>query len=339
MRQPKKRENMAGNSQRPGAIRKPGSKKGPRVGTGGHSRKALQGKGPTPKAEDRVYHPAHKRKAEAEKRKGDEARRGSRQGAQKGVARGTRRPTDGVEVVAGRNSVLEALRTEVPVTSVYVASRIDHDDRTREILQLASMRGLALLEVTKPELDRLTDGSVHQGVAAQVPPYEYADVEDLLDAAAAADVPPLIVALDGVTDPRNLGAVLRSAGAFGAHGVLVPERRAAGVTASAWKVSAGAAARVPVARATNLARALAELKKSGLFVVGLDAGGDTEVHELAFASDPLVIVVGSEGKGLSRLVRETCDAIASIPISSDVESLNAGVAAGITLYEVAQARR
>jgi 23S rRNA (guanosine2251-2'-O)-methyltransferase len=326
---------MAGNSKRPGAVRKPGSKKGARVGTGGHGRKALQGKGPTPKAEDRVYHVAHKRKVEAEKQKATQPRRD----AAKGVVRGTRRSTDGTEVVAGRNAVLEALRNELPVTAVYVASRIDHDDRTREVLQIASGRDYPLLEVTKPELDRLTDGAVHQGVAVQVPPYEYADVDDLLDAAAAAGVPPLIVALDGVTDPRNLGAVLRSAGAFGAHGVLVPERRAAGVTASAWKVSAGAAARVPVARATNLTRALEELKKAGLFVVGLDAGGDEEIRGLSFATDPLVLVVGSEGKGLSRLVRETCDTIASIPISSDVESLNAGVAAGITLYEVAQARR
>ncbi len=329
---------MAGNSRRPGAIRKAGSKKGPRVGTGGHSRKALQGKGPTPKAEDRVYHPAHKRKVEAEKRQAEAQRKGA-PGARKGVVRGTRRPTGGAEVVAGRNAVLEALRTDVPVTAVHLAARIDHDDRTREILELASVRGAQLLEVSRTELDHLTDGSVHQGVAAQVPPYEYADVEDLLDAADAAGVPPLLVALDGVTDPRNLGAVLRSAGAFGAHGVVVPSRRSAGVTASAWKTSAGAAARVPVARVTNLARTLTELKKSGLFVVGLDAGGDTEVHDLAFAADPVVLVVGSEGKGLSRLVRESCDAVASIPISSDVESLNAGVAAGITLYEVAQARR
>jgi 23S rRNA (guanosine2251-2'-O)-methyltransferase len=241
--------------------------------------------------------------------------------------------------VAGRNAVLEALRTDVPVTAVHLASRIDHDDRTREILELASVRGVQLLEVSRTELDHLTEGSVHQGVAAQVPPYEYKDVEDLLDAAAEAGVPPLIVALDGVTDPRNLGAVLRSAGAFGAHGVVVPSRRSAGVTASAWKTSAGAAARVPVARVTNLSRTLADLKKSGVFVVGLDAGGDTDVRDLAFSNDPLVVVVGSEGKGLSRLVRESCDAVASIPISSDVESLNAGVAAGITLYEVAQARR
>jgi len=326
---------MAGNSKRPGAIRTAGSKKGPRVGTGGHSRKALEGKGPTPKAEDRTYHPAHQRKVEADKRKAAQGQRG----AAKGVAKGTRRSTGGAEVVAGRNAVLEALRSELPMTTIHVASRIDHDDRTREILELASIQGVTLLESNRSQLDTLTEGAVHQGVVAQVPPYEYADADDLLDAAAESGVPPLIVALDGVTDPRNLGAVLRSAGAFGAHGVLVPQRRSATVTASAWKVSAGAAARVPVAKVTNLARTLADLKKSGVFVVGLDAGGDTDVRGLAFSNDPLVLVIGSEGKGLSRLVRETCDAVASIPISSDVESLNAGVAAGISLYEVAQARR
>ncbi|GAB2467564.1 23S rRNA (guanosine(2251)-2'-O)-methyltransferase RlmB [Xylanimonas ulmi] len=327
---------MAGNTRRPGAVRKTGSKKGPQVGTGGHGRRALQGKGPTPKAEEREYHPAYKRKVAAEQRAAGQRQRD----ASRGVVRGTRRATDGVEVVAGRNSVLEALRTEVPMTTVYIATRVDHDDRTREILQLASERGLALLEVTKPELDRLTDGQVHQGVAAQVPPYEYRDTDDLLDAAEASGRPALIVALDGVTDPRNLGAVLRSAGAFGAHGVLVPERRAAGVTASAWKVSAGAAAHVPVARATNLVRALGELKKAGCFVVGLDGDGDTEVGELHLATDPLVVVVGSEGKGMGRLVREACDVVASIPIDSTaVESLNAGVATSITLYEIAKARR
>ncbi|GAA4719080.1 23S rRNA (guanosine(2251)-2'-O)-methyltransferase RlmB [Isoptericola chiayiensis] len=325
---------MAGNSQRRGSQRKGGTKKGAQVGTGGHGRKALQGKGPTPKAEDRTYHPAHKRKVAAEKRAASQAGAGAR----KGQAKGTRKATGGAEVVTGRNAVLEALRTDMPVTAVHLAERIDHDDRTREILELASIRGARLLESSRGALDQLTEGAVHQGVALEVPPYEYASVEDLLDAAADADEPPLIVALDSITDPRNLGAVLRSAGAFGAHGVLVPSRRSASVTASAWKVSAGAAARVPVAKETNLARTLTELKKSGVFVVGLDAGGDASVRDLAFATDPLVIVVGSEGKGLSRLVRETCDAVASIPMSSDVESLNAGVAAGITLYEVAQAR-
>ncbi|MGO2740067.1 MAG: 23S rRNA (guanosine(2251)-2'-O)-methyltransferase RlmB [Cellulosimicrobium funkei] len=336
---------MAGNSQRRGATRKPGSKKGATVGSGGQRRKGLEGRGPTPKAEDRVYHAAHKRKVADEKRatgRGGPARGTERAGTSRGGASrggGPKGRGSVQEVVAGRNSVLEALRARIPVEVVYLASRLDADDRTREIVDIVAGRGYDLLEVGKPELDRLTDGAVHQGVAIKVPPYEYADVDDLLDAAEASGRPPLVVALDGVTDPRNLGAVLLSAGAFGAHGVLVPERRAAGVTASAWKVSAGAAARVPVARATNLVRALGELKKAGCFVVGLDAGGTTAIGDLQLATEPLVVVAGSEGKGLSRLVREACDVVASIPIGSDTESLNAAVATGISLYEVARLRR
>lgn len=330
---------MAGNSSRRGATRK-GGKKGSTVGTGGHSRKALEGKGPTPKAEDRVYHVAHKRKVAAERVAGGRGTSGRPAASASRSAAGGKggRKSSTHEIVSGRNSVLEALRTGVPVTTVYLAARLESDDRTREIISIVADAGYPLLEVSRLELDRLTDGAVHQGVAIQVPPYPYRDDEDLLDIAASKGAPVLAVALDGVTDPRNLGAVLRSAGAFGAHGVIVPERRAAGVTASAWKVSAGAAARVPVARVTNLARTLQEWKKSGVFVVGLDGGGDVAVADLPYAGDPLVLVVGSEGKGLSRLVREQCDAIASIPITSDVESLNAGVAAGIALYEVARQR-
>lgn len=336
---------MAGNSQRRGAVRKPGSKKGARKGSGGWGEQALEGRGPTPKAEDRPHHPAGKRKLSAER-----ASSGRQDGDRNAPGRNSSRPGPGRskpakrsgsathEILSGRNAVLEALRARIPVTTVYIGTRLESDDRTREILQIASGRGYNLLEVTKPELDRLTDDSVHQGVAIQVPPYAYKDADDLLDIAAEAEQPALIVALDGVTDPRNLGAVLRSAGAFGAHGVLVPERRSAGVTASAWKVSAGAAARVPVARVTNLTRTLLEYKQAGCFIVGLDGGGEVSVGDLAFSVDPIVLVVGSEGKGLSRLVRETCDVIASIPIGSTVESLNAGVAAGIALYEVAKVR-
>jgi len=323
---------MAGNSRRQGATRKPGSKKGARVGTGGHGRQALEGRGPTPKAEDREYHPAAKRKRAAEKaaEKAEKSR----------PARPPKSRTtgDSREIIAGRNAVLEALRAGVPVQTAWFAHRIEADERTREIIHLASLTGAPMLEASKGDLDKITYGAAHQGVAIQVPPYEYSDPEDLLDAAEASGRPALVVALDGVTDPRNLGAALRSAGAFGAHGVLVPERRSAGVTAAAWKVSAGAAARVPVARATNLVRALEDYRKAGLFVVGLDAEGDVRLDALPFAADPLVVVVGSEGKGLSRLVAEKCDAIVSIPIASAVESLNAGVATGIALYEVARQR-
>jgi 23S rRNA (guanosine2251-2'-O)-methyltransferase len=241
-------------------------------------------------------------------------------------------------MVAGRNSVVEALRAGLPVTTVYVASRIDVDDRVREAMKIAAERGLPMLETPRGELDRLTDGAIHQGLALQVPPYSYAHPSDLLAAADDAGQAVLLVALDGVTDPRNLGAVVRSVAAFGGHGVIVPERRAAGMTASAWKTSAGAASRVPVARATNLTRALEELNASGCFVLGLDMHGDVELPELTLAHDPVVLVVGSEGKGLSRLVRETCDVIVSIPMHAATESLNAGVAAGVALYEVARRR-
>ncbi|WP_156251592.1 23S rRNA (guanosine(2251)-2'-O)-methyltransferase RlmB [Pseudactinotalea terrae] len=322
---------MAGNSRRQGAVRKSGSKKGATVGSGGQRRRGLEGKGPTPKAEDRPYHVAHKRKKSAE-------REASRAPAQR--SRAPRRSGERThEIVAGRNAVVEALRAGVPATTVWLASRIEADDRTREILREVTSRGVPLLEVGKPELDKLTEGAVHQGVAMQVPAYSYRQPEDLLDDAHALGRRPLIVALDGVTDPRNLGAALRSAGAFGADGVVVPERRAAGVTASAWKVSAGAAARVPVARATNLVRALKTYQEAGCFIVGLDAGGSVEIGELEVANEALVLVCGSEGKGLSRLVRETCDVIASIPIAASTESLNAGTATGIALYEVARRRR
>jgi 23S rRNA (guanosine2251-2'-O)-methyltransferase len=325
---------MAGNSQRRGATRKPGSKKGPQVGTGGKGRRALEGKGPTPKAEDRPYHVAAKRKAEQE-RTPSASRRPGASSARTTSPRARARTS---EVVAGRNSVVEALRAGVPCEGVWVGHRVEADDRIREIRRTAAERGLPLMEVTTPELDRMSGGTVHQGVLINVPPYAYADLSDLLSRAQRVQEPPLIVALDGVTDPRNLGAVLRSAGAFGVHGVVLPERRAAGVTAAAWKVSAGAAARVPVARVTNLVRALGELRDAGCFVVGLDAGGTTSVHDLHLATGPVVIVVGSEGKGLGRLVRATCDVVAAIPIRSDTESLNAGVAAGIGLYEVARLR-
>jgi 23S rRNA (guanosine2251-2'-O)-methyltransferase len=337
---------MPGNSQRKGATRAGASRKGPTVGSGGQRRRGLEGKGPTPKAAEREKHIQAKKRRAAQRRdealgKGKGAAARTSAAARRGAPAG-RRPARGgkqsSEMVAGRNSVLEALRADLPVTTVYVASRIDMDDRVRESLKIAAARGLPMLETPRGELDRLTDGAIHQGLALQVPPYEYAHPSDLLAAADDAGQAALLVALDGVTDPRNLGAVVRSVAAFGGHGVIVPERRAAGMTASAWKTSAGAASRVPVARATNLTRALEELKSAGCFVLGLDMDGDVDLPDLAMAHDPVVLVVGSEGKGLSRLVRETCDVVVSIPMHAATESLNAGVAAGVALYEVARRR-
>ena len=237
------------------------------------------------------------------------------------------------------NRYFPTLRTRIPATTLYVAARIEMDDRVKEAVKIATNRGIPILEVMRPELDRLAgEGGVHQGLALKVPPYEYAHAEDLLDEVLADDLTPLFVALDGITDPRNLGAIIRSTAAFGGQGVIVPQRRSVGVTAAAWKTSAGAAARVPVAMAPNLTQTLKALKQRGVFVLGLDAGGDVELPGLDFADRPIVVVVGSEGKGLSRLVTETCDAIVSIPISSATESLNAGIAASVTLYEIAKLR-
>lgn len=318
---------MPGNSQRRGAVRKSSK---PTAGSGGRIKRGLEGKGPTPKAEDREYHAAHQRRKVSDKRAPATGPGGRPRRA------GTKAST---EFVAGRNSVVEALRADIPATALYIASRIDSDERVKEALKAAGDRGLALMEASKLDLDRLTDGAIHQGLALQVPAYKYADLDELLAVAAKAGRAPLLVVLDNITDPRNLGAVVRSAAAFGAHGVVVPERRAAGMTASAWKTSAGAAARVRVAQVTNLNRALDALKKAGCFVIGLDADGDVQLPGLALATDPVVVVVGSEGKGLSRLVRESCDQVVSIPMESSTESLNAGVAAGVALYEIARQRR
>jgi 23S rRNA (guanosine2251-2'-O)-methyltransferase len=233
--------------------------------------------------------------------------------------------------------VVEALRARIPATALYVAHGIDIDDRINEAVRTATDRGIALLEISRAELDRMTGGVLHQGIGLQVPPFSYETFEDLV-ADALEQTEPMLVALDGVTDPRNLGAVVRSAAAFGAHGVFLPERRAAGMTATAWRTSAGAAARLPIAQVTNLTRALKKCQDEGFTVVGLDADGETSIYELEAAVGPIVVVVGSEGRGLSRLVGETCDLRVSIPITSEVESLNASVAAAVTLAEIARRR-
>ena len=342
----------------------------PRPGTGGYGKRKLEGRGPTPPAHLRPGHPAQRRAAKAARpsRAGDRteaegrgpggrsdgsapaAGAGPRNRAGGSAAPRTRAPLsraggdrargagDAAEVVAGRNPVLESLRARVPATALYAWPRMDNDPRVTELIRLAADAGIPMIEAGRPELDRLTGGAVHQGVALKIRPYDYAHPDDLLERAAERGEPPLIVALDAVTDPRNLGAIVRSVAAFGGHGVLVPARRSAHVSAGAWKASAGALARVPVAWAPNLARALTAYQEAGLFVAGLDAQGGTVIDELSVAGDPLVLVVGSEGHGLSRLVAQRCDVLARIPIAAESESLNAGVAAGIALHSVAARR-
>jgi 23S rRNA (guanosine2251-2'-O)-methyltransferase len=310
---------MAGNSRRQGAIRKSGSKKGPTVGSGGQRRSALEGRGATPPAHMRPNHPAAKRAGKTRPR------------------RPTRGRTDETETVLGRNPVVECLRAGVPATALYVALGTEADERLTESVSRAADLGIAILEVPRSDLDKMTTNHLHQGIALQVPPYNYAHPDDLLTTALQTP-PALLVALDNISDPRNLGAIVRSVAAFGGHGVLIPQRRSASVTAVAWRTSAGAAARIPVARATNLTRALKSWADRGVRVVGLDAGGDTVLDDLD-GTDPIVVVVGSEGKGLSRLVRQNCEQVVSIPMAGDTESLNASVAAGVVLAEITRQRR
>jgi 23S rRNA (guanosine2251-2'-O)-methyltransferase len=320
---------MAGNSQRRGRSAGAG-KKTATTGTGGKNRRSLAGRGATPPASARPHHPAYKKAQAAAAR-------------QDNRARVQRRNEEQPELLLGRNPVLEALRAQIPATALYVVtgdtSRGGTDERIAESVQLAADRGLPLLEVGKAEFDRMSNGSLHQGIGLMVPPYEYAHPDDLLDIARNSGRPPLIVALDGITDPRNLGAIIRSAAAFDAHGVVVPERRAVGMTGSAWRTSAGAAARLQVARATNLARALGSYQDAGLQTVGLAADADMSIHDYDGFADPIALVVGAEGAGLGRLVRERCDVVLSIPITRDTESLNVSVAAGIALFAAATARR
>ncbi len=330
---------MSNKKSRTGAVRKKGL--GKAVGSGGQGRQALEGRGPTPKAEDREYHAAYKAKKSRERYAAAKERHAARTGQtpDRGRSAGGPRKKDESELVTGRNAVLEALRAKIPASTLYIAARVEMDDRMREILRLATNRNVPVLEVMRPEMDRMTErDTVHQGVVLKVPPMAYAHPMEMLDEIIDRDETPLIVALDGVTDPRNLGAIIRSVGAFGGQGVIVPQRRSAGLNSAAWKTSAGAAARIPVAMASNLTQTLKEYKKQGIFVVGLDGDGDVMLPGLELADRPMVIVIGSEGKGLSRLVTETCDAIVSIPIHAVTESLNAGIAASVALYEVSRLR-
>jgi 23S rRNA (guanosine2251-2'-O)-methyltransferase len=272
---------MAGTAKPRGAART-SSKKGPTGGTGGKNKRRLEGKGPTPKAEDRPYHAAAKRKKAAEKKAAPRTRTG-RSEKPKG------------EIVSGRNAVLEALRASVPATELIVARSIDVDDRVAESLQLALHHQLPIREVHRAEIEGISANS--QGIILAIKPYQYSSFQEITE---RANHPILIVALDGVTDPRNLGAIVRSAAAFGAAGVVMTERRAAAMTASAWKSSAGAAARLPVAQVTNMARTIDDAKKIGCFVIGLDGESDQSLSGMKVAKENVMIVVGSEGKGLDR---------------------------------------
>lgn len=311
---------MAGNSSRRGAVRGQGSAKGATVGSGGRGKRALAGRGPTPPAERRPGHPAAKR-----------ARR----------TRTERSPRP--EVILGRNAVDEALAAGIPATELVVLDSAVEDPRVLRAKRAAERTGLPLSLRTRPELDRLADGLPHQGIALVIAPFTYADLGAILPAASDSGADgaarSMVVVLDHIQDPRNLGAIARSAAAFGADGIVIPERRAASVTAAAWRASAGALARIPVVSVVNVARAVSSLKRAGYVVIGLAASGGVPIERLdrRLVDQPVALVVGGEATGISRLVSEHCDALATIEIGTQTESLNASVATSIALYLLTKA--
>lgn len=242
--------------------------------------------------------------------------------------------TDGV--IEGRNAVLEALRAGTALDKVYL-QKGETDKTLGHIASKARAAGAVVVEADRRKLDAMSQTHAHQGVIALAAARAYASVEDILQAAADKGEPPLLVVCDELSDPHNLGAVIRTAECAGAHGVIIPKRRSAGLTAVVAKTSAGAVAHVPVARVPNLPALLKDLKKQGLWVFGADAGGSTPLYE-ADLKGPAAIVVGSEGSGMSRLVAETCDFLISIPMRGKLNSLNASAAAAILLYEAVRQR-
>jgi 23S rRNA (guanosine2251-2'-O)-methyltransferase len=243
------------------------------------------------------------------------------------------------EILYGRQPVRETLRAgRRQVFRLLLARGVQRSGIVGEVLALAERGRVPIQEVDRQEMDRLGGEANHQGIAAEVSGYPYLELEALPDGAMGTGEPPLLLVLDHVQDPQNLGSLLRSAEAAGVHGVVVPERRATEVTPAAVRASAGAAEHVRVARVTNLVRAMEKLKAQGVWLAGLDTAGSATLYTEADLRGALGLVVGSEGQGLARLVRETCDLLIRVPMRGKVESLNAGVAGAVALYEVRRQR-
>ncbi len=239
------------------------------------------------------------------------------------------------EWIIGKNPVLEALRAERDINKIWIAEG-SNKGQMQQVIGLAKQAGVIVQYVPKQKLDHTVSGN-HQGVAASVAAYQYAEVEDLFNKAAAKNEDPFFLILDEIEDPHNLGSILRTADAAGVHGVIIPKRRAVGLTAAVAKASTGAIEHVPVARVTNLARTMEELKEKGIWIVGTDAKGKQDFRQMD-AKMPLAIVIGSEGKGIGRLISEKCDFLIRLPMVGKVTSLNASVAASLLMYEVYRKR-
>ena len=237
--------------------------------------------------------------------------------------------------VEGRNAVLEAFRSGKAVDKLFVLERCE-DGPVRTILREAKKHDTMVKFVKKERLDQMSETGKHQGVIAMTAAYTYAEVEDILEAAREKGEPPFILLLDNIEDPHNLGAIIRTANLAGAHGVIIPKNRAVGLTATVARTSAGALHYTPVAKVTNLARTIDDLKKQGMWFVCADMGG-TQMYDLDLKGS-IGLVIGNEGEGVSKLVREKCDFIASIPMQGDIDSLNASVAAGVLAYEIVRQR-
>ena len=240
------------------------------------------------------------------------------------------------EWIAGKHALLEALKAGRTINKIWIAEGAQRQ-AVQPVLDEAKAAGIAVQFADKRKLDQLVPGVRHQGVIGQVAPVAYAEVDDILAAAEAKGEAPLVVLLDGIEDPHNFGSILRTAECTGVHGVIVPKRRSAGLTAAVAKVSAGAVEHVPVARVTNLARTIDELKERGLWIAG--AAGEAERD--AYESDltvPLALVIGNESKGIGRLIREKCDFLVRLPLRGRIRSLNAAVAAGVLMYEALRQR-
>lgn len=245
---------------------------------------------------------------------------------------------DSPELIYGRHPVLTALENQRTLNRIWITPRLRYDERFHSLLSNAKGHGAVIDEVDPRRLDQLTEGANHQGIAAQVAPYEYVELADLIAQAQAASDQPVLIVADGITDPHNLGAIIRTAEAMGAQGLVIPQRRAVGVTATVAKVAAGALETFAVARVVNLSRALEELKAAGFWIYGLAADATQSVQSVQF-SGAIALVIGAEGEGLSLLIQKSCDHLVSIALSGKTPSLNASVASGMAIYEIYRQRQ